>query len=38
VLGNSKNLPPPTSTVDQKCTGSQSGCSSGKFSGNFFGP
>ncbi len=38
VLGNSKNLPPPTSTVGQKCTGSQSGCSGGKFSGNFFGP
>lgn len=38
VLGNSKNLPPPTATVGQKCKGSQSGCSGGKFSGNFFGP
>jgi hypothetical protein len=38
VLGNSKNLPPPTSSVGQKCTGNQSGCSGGKFSGNFFGP
>lgn len=36
VLGNSKNLPPPTSTVGQKCTTNQSGCSGGKFSGNFF--
>ncbi len=38
VLGNSKNLPPPTSTVGQKCTTNNSGCSGGKFSGNFFGP
>ena len=36
VLGNSKNLPPPTSTVGQKCTTNQSGCSGGKFSGTFF--
>jgi hypothetical protein len=38
VLGNSKNLPPPTSTVGSKCGSNQSGCSGGKFSGNFFGP
>ncbi|MGN6869596.1 MAG: hypothetical protein ACTHMY_14470 [Solirubrobacteraceae bacterium] len=36
VLGNSKNLPPPTSTVGQSCTGNQSGCSGGKFTGNYF--
>jgi hypothetical protein len=38
VLGNSKNLPPPTSTVGQTCARSKAGCSSGKFDGNFFGP
>lgn len=38
VLGNSQNLPPPTSQVGQQCTGSQSGCSGGKFTGNYFGP
>jgi hypothetical protein len=36
VLGNSKNLPPPTSTVGSACGSNQSGCSNGKFSGNFF--
>ncbi|HET6865515.1 MAG TPA: hypothetical protein VFH80_06310 [Solirubrobacteraceae bacterium] len=36
VLGSSKNLPPPTSTIGQKCTGNQSGCSGGKFTGNYF--
>jgi hypothetical protein len=38
VLGNGNNLPPPTSTVGQKCTGNQTGCSGGKFTGNYFGP
>ncbi len=38
VLGNSNNLPPPTSTVGQKCDSTKAGCSGGKFSGNFFGP
>jgi hypothetical protein len=38
VLGNSKNLAPPTVTNGQKCATSQAGCSGGKFSGNFFGP
>ena len=38
VLGNSNNLPPPTSTVGGKCAGNKAGCSGGKFSGNFFGP
>jgi hypothetical protein len=37
VLGNSKHLAPPTSTVGSSCTSSQAGCSGGKFSGNFFG-
>jgi hypothetical protein len=36
VLGNSKNLAPPTVTTGQKCTGA--GCQGGKFTGNFFGP
>lgn len=36
VLGNSKNLPPPTSTVGQACGNNQSGCSGGKFTGNYF--
>jgi hypothetical protein len=38
VLGNSKNLAPPTVTTGQACASSQAGCSGGKFSGNFFGP
>jgi hypothetical protein len=38
VLGNSKNLAPPTVTTGQTCSSSQAGCSGGKFSGNFFGP
>lgn len=38
VLGNSKNLPPPTVTTGQKCSSSQAGCSGGTFNGNFFGP
>lgn len=37
VLGNSKNLAPPTSTVGSSCSNNQAGCSNGKFSGNFFG-
>lgn len=36
VLGNSKNLPPPTSTVGSKCSDTQSGCQGGKFTGNYF--
>ena len=38
VLGNSKNLAPPTVTTGQKCASNKAGCSGGKFSGNFFGP
>jgi len=38
VLGNSKNLAPPTVTTGQKCSSSQAGCSGGTFNGNFFGP
>jgi hypothetical protein len=39
VLGNSKNLPPPTATTGQKCTSTtQAGCSSGKFDPNTFFP
>ena len=38
VLGNSKNLAPPTVTTGQKCSNSQAGCSGGTFNGNFFGP
>lgn len=37
VLGNSNNLPPPTSTVGSSCSDSQAGCQGGKFTGNFFG-
>ncbi|MBV9415612.1 MAG: hypothetical protein JO363_11595 [Solirubrobacterales bacterium] len=37
VLGNSKNLAPPTVTTGQKCSGNQAGCSGGTFNGNFFG-
>jgi hypothetical protein len=37
VLGNSKNLAPPTVTNGQKCSSSQAGCSGGNFNGNFFG-
>jgi hypothetical protein len=37
VLGNSNNLPPPTSTVGSSCSNSQAGCQGGKFTGNFFG-
>jgi hypothetical protein len=36
VLGNSKNLAAPTSTVGSKCSDNQAGCSNGSFSGNFF--
>lgn len=36
VLGNSKNLAPPTVTNGQTCAGA--GCQGGKFTGNFFGP
>jgi hypothetical protein len=36
VLGNSKNLPPPTSTVGSSCSDSQAGCQGGKFTGNYF--
>jgi hypothetical protein len=35
VLGNAKNLAPPTVTNGQSCTGA--GCQGGKFTGNFFG-
>jgi hypothetical protein len=38
VLGNSKNLAPPTVTTGQKCNSNQAGCSGGSFNGNFFGP
>jgi hypothetical protein len=38
VLGNSKNLPPPTATTGQKCTSGQAGCSGGKFNPNSFFP
>jgi hypothetical protein len=38
VLGNSKNLAPPTVTTGQQCSSGQAGCSGGKFDGNFFGP
>ena len=38
VLGNAKNLAPPTVTTGQKCSSSQAGCSGGTFNGNFFGP
>ena len=38
VLGNSNNLPPPTSTVGSSCSSGQAGCQNGKFTGNFFGP
>jgi hypothetical protein len=38
VLGNAKNLAPPTVTTGQSCSNSQAGCSGGKFNGNFFGP
>jgi hypothetical protein len=38
VLGNSNNLPPPTSKVGSSCSSSQAGCQNGKFTGNFFGP
>ena len=38
VLGNSKNLAPPTVTTGQKCSSNQAGCSGGTFNGNFFGP
>lgn len=37
VLGNSKNLAPPTVTTGQSCSSSAAGCSGGKFNGNFFG-
>jgi cytoskeletal protein RodZ len=37
VLGNAKNLAPPTVTNGQSCSSSQAGCSGGKFNGNFFG-
>ena len=37
VLGNSKNLAPPTVTNGQKCSSGQAGCSGGNFNGNFFG-
>jgi hypothetical protein len=37
VLGNSKNLPPPTVTTGGACSNGQAGCSGGKFNGNFFG-
>lgn len=36
VLGNSKNLPPPTSTVGSACSNTQAGCQGGKFTGNYF--
>lgn len=36
VLGNSKNLPPPTSTVGSSCSSTQAGCQGGKFTGNYF--
>lgn len=37
VLGNSKNLAPPTTKVGGACSNGQAGCSNGTFSGNFFG-
>ncbi|HUA02977.1 MAG TPA: hypothetical protein VMB27_03670 [Solirubrobacteraceae bacterium] len=38
VLGNSKNLAPPTVTTGGSCSSSsQAGCQGGKFTGNFFG-
>jgi len=37
VLGNSKNLAPPTVTTGQSCNSSAAGCQGGKFNGNFFG-
>jgi len=36
VLGNSSNLPPPTSTVGSACSNTQAGCQGGKFTGNYF--
>jgi hypothetical protein len=37
VLGNSKNLAPPTVTTGGSCSNSQAGCQGGHFTGNFFG-
>lgn len=37
VLGNSKNLAPPTVTTGGSCSNSQAGCQGNHFTGNFFG-
>jgi hypothetical protein len=37
VLGNSKNLAPPTVTTGGSCSNSQAGCQNNHFTGNFFG-
>jgi len=37
VLGNGKNLAPPTVTTGGSCSNSQAGCQGNHFTGNFFG-